>query len=115
MSGVTRRAGASVQDWQVRDRKMNIFAKDLPLLSLMNSMARVMRFTWSKNAKVDPPIYRFYTDRRKISEMTAEQRAWLGGKVSCFPTTTARRPTTGARAKWLHGEVRLWKKLSAIS
>ena len=30
MTGVTLNAGQSSQDWQVRDRKMNIFAKDLP-------------------------------------------------------------------------------------
>ena len=73
MTGVTLKAGYSDSDWQVRDRRMNIFVKDLPLGSLMSSMKRVMRFTWAANSKVDPPAYRFYTDRSIILKMMAEQ------------------------------------------
>ena len=67
MTGVTLKAGQSGKDWQVRDRKMNIFAKDLPLSSLMNSIARVMKFRWSKSVKVDPPAYRMYMNRKELA------------------------------------------------
>jgi hypothetical protein len=73
MTGVTLRAGASEQDWQVRDRRMNIFVKDLPLLTFMNSMARVMDFTWDKNIRVDPPTYRVYMDRKKLAAAEAKR------------------------------------------
>lgn len=73
MTGVTLKAGASDQDWQVRDRRMNIFVKDLPLLTFMNSMARVMDFTWDKNVRVDPPTYRVYMDRRKLAAAEAKK------------------------------------------
>jgi hypothetical protein len=73
MTGVTLKAGASEQDWQVRDRRMNIFVKDLPLLVFMNSMARVMDFTWDKNIRVDPPTYRVYMDRRRLAAAEAEK------------------------------------------
>ena len=71
MTGVTLKAGQSDADWQVRDRKMNVFVKDLPLLSLMNSMARVMKFVWSKNTKTDPPTYRMYMDRVQLAAAQA--------------------------------------------
>lgn len=71
MTGVTLKAGYGDSDWQVRDRKMNVFVKDVPLLNLMNSMGRVMKFIWSKNAKVDPPTYRMYMDRMQLSAAEA--------------------------------------------
>ena len=66
MTGVTLKAGYNNSDWQVRDRKMNIFAKDVPLGHLMNSIARVMMFKWSINEDADPPTYRLYMDRRTL-------------------------------------------------
>ena len=39
LTGVTLKAGYNTKDWQVRDRKMNIFAKDIPLAQIMNSIA----------------------------------------------------------------------------
>jgi hypothetical protein len=91
MAGVTLKAGASDQDWQVRDRKMNIFVRDLPLLTLMNSMARAMEFTWDKNVRVDPPNYRMYMDRKllaaaeaKRSQAEAEFRQYMMGRRAEF-------------------------------
>ncbi|MDO8585870.1 MAG: hypothetical protein Q7T82_02415 [Armatimonadota bacterium] len=71
MTGITLKAGITTRDWQVRDRRMNIFVKDLLLLSLMNSMARVMDFTWDKNTRLDPPTYRMYMDRKKLAAAEA--------------------------------------------
>ena len=67
-------AGYNKQDWQVRDRKMIILAKDVPLAALMNSIARVMKFTWSKNDQVRPTTYRLLADRKQIARMVVEQQ-----------------------------------------
>jgi hypothetical protein len=67
LTGVKLHAGYGNSDWQVRDRKMNIFAKDIPLSNLMNSIARVMKFRWSVNHEVDPCTYRLYMDRRTLA------------------------------------------------
>lgn len=66
LTGVKLHAGYSNSDWQVRDRRMNIFAKDIPLSNLMNSVARVMKFKWSVNHEVDPRTYRLYMDRKTL-------------------------------------------------
>ncbi|MDO8588226.1 MAG: hypothetical protein Q7T82_14455 [Armatimonadota bacterium] len=71
LAGVSLRAGSGGSDWQSRDRKMTLFVKDVPLTNLMNSMARVMKFTWSKS-KGDPPSYRFYMTRKTL--LDAEER-----------------------------------------
>ena len=66
LTGITLKAGYNNQDWQVRDRKMNIFAKDIPLNDIMNSIARVMKFKWSKSENADAPIYRLYMDKKTL-------------------------------------------------
>jgi hypothetical protein len=62
-TGVTFRAGYTSDDWQVRDRKMTIAVRDVPLSQVMDAITRVMKFKWSKNTDVDPPTYRLYMDR----------------------------------------------------
>jgi len=84
MTGVTLRAGWRVEDWQVRDRRMNVFAKDVPLSNLMNSIARVMKFKWSKSGD-DPPIYRLYMDRQVLLD-TQRQRSIEEEKLSARQT-----------------------------
>ncbi|MEN6356436.1 MAG: hypothetical protein ABFD83_05050 [Armatimonadota bacterium] len=66
MTGVKLYAGYNNLDWQVRDRKMNIFAKDIPLASLMNSIAGVMKFKWSKSDDGGVVSYRLYMDRKTL-------------------------------------------------
>ncbi len=67
MTGVTLRAGYNNNDWQVRDRRMNIFARDIPLSSLMNSIARVMKFKWSKSESDAGVLsYRLYMERKTL-------------------------------------------------
>lgn len=66
LSGVTLKAGYNKQDWQVRDRRMNVFLKDTTLAGVMNSIANVMKFKWSKNDDVAPPTYRLYMDRKSV-------------------------------------------------
>ena len=66
MTGVTLKAGYNNEDWQVRDRRMNIFVKDVPLSNLMDSIARVMKFQWSKSERDGVVSYRLYMDRKTL-------------------------------------------------
>lgn len=62
-------SGYNSNDWQVRDRKMNIIVKDLPLSNLMESMSRVMKFKWNRRKLDDGEYtYRLYMDRKAILE-----------------------------------------------
>ncbi|MCE5324408.1 hypothetical protein LLG46_13995 [bacterium] len=72
MTGVTLNAGFNKQDWQVRDRKMNIFAKDVHLVDLISSIARTMKFKWSINKTDVPWTYRLYMDRKTLASANAE-------------------------------------------
>jgi len=75
MTGVKLIAGYSSKDWQVRDRRMNIFAKDIPLASLMNSIARVMKFSWSKSEDDKTVSYRLFMDRNEL--LGAERQRYI--------------------------------------
>ena len=75
ITGVKYKAGNNNLDWQVRDRKMNIFVKDLPLSNLMNSIARVMKFKWSKSEKDGAVTYRLVEDRRAVLDAQSKRQA----------------------------------------
>ena len=72
-TGVVLKAGRNAGDWQVRDRKMNIFAKDVPLNELMNSMARVMKFKWEISGQPGARSYRLFMDRRSLLDAEAQR------------------------------------------
>lgn len=72
-TGVVLKAGYNSKDWQVRDRKMTIFVKDLPLGALMNSMARVMKFKWERGGKDGAWTYRLFMDRRTLLDAEAQR------------------------------------------
>ena len=74
LSGVKLKAGYNSNDWQVRDRKMNIFVKDIPLSDLMQSIARTMKFKWDRSERDGVYKYRLYMDRRTLLE--AEGQAY---------------------------------------
>lgn len=80
-TGVTFKAGYNNLDWQVRDRKMNIFAKDLPLAKLMSSIARVMKFKWSISRDVKPWTYRLYMDRRTLLDAEGRRARRIGKNI----------------------------------
>jgi|GEM_PF-2102491 len=63
-SSVTLRAGTNTKDWEVRDRKINIFAKETPLYEVMNSISRVTGFKWSVEGTEDKPVYRLIWDMK---------------------------------------------------
>lgn len=69
MTGVKLVAGARDSDWPVRNRKMNIFVKDAPLYELMGSIARVMKFRWSRNDET--MIYRLKVNNKAAAEADA--------------------------------------------
>ena len=73
MTGITLKSGYNSQDWQVRDRKMNIFAKEIPLNELMNSIARVMKFKWSRSGENDEWTYRLYMDRKTLLDAETQR------------------------------------------
>ena len=75
MTGVTIKAGYNNDDWQVRDRRMNIFVKDTPLSSLMNSIARVMKLQWIKHETDGVVSYRLYMDRKALLNAQRQRQA----------------------------------------
>jgi len=70
-SGVTLRVGVNSKDWEVRDRKINVFAKETPLRDIMNAIARVTGFKWSIEGTESTPVYRLVWDMKSRQEMTA--------------------------------------------
>lgn len=72
-TGIIFKAGRNNKDWQVRDRKMIIFATDVPLSQLMNSISRVMKFKWEKSGKAGEWTYRLYMDRKTLLDAEAQR------------------------------------------
>lgn len=71
-TGVVFKSGRNNGDWQVRDRKMHIFVKDVPLVDVMNSISRVMKFKWERSGESDWQ-YRLYMDRRTLLNAEAQR------------------------------------------
>lgn len=65
--------GKNEKDWQVRDRKVSIFIKDMPLKDLQKTMAALLHFTWAKGVdKTDnQPTYRLFQDLKQRKEEAA--------------------------------------------
>lgn len=72
-TGVVFKAGYNNKDWQVRDRKMTVYAKDVPLSELMSSIARVMKFKWERGGKDGAWTYRLFMDRRTLLDAEAQR------------------------------------------
>ena len=72
-TGVVFKAGYNNNDWQVRDRKMCIFAKDVPLVQLMNSISHVMKFKWERKGEIGKWQYRLYMNRRTLLDADAQK------------------------------------------
>ncbi len=71
--GVVARAGRNSNDWQVRDRRLSIFANGATLGELMNSVARVMKFKWERSGEPGKWSYRIYMDRRTLLDAEAQR------------------------------------------
>lgn len=74
MTGIKLYAGLNKSDWLVRSRKMNIFVKDVKMADLMNSIAHVMKFKWSRSDYVNPPTYRLVVDRKAAAMADAKMK-----------------------------------------
>ena len=72
MTGIKLRAGSRKSDWPVCSRKMNVFVKDVPMSDLMGSIARVMKFRWSRSDTVTPPTYRLRVDSKAAAAADAK-------------------------------------------
>ncbi len=74
LADVDMKAGQNEKDWLSRERKMTVFAKDIPLRDLMRSMARVMKYKWRVTGGApDAPRYRFYLDRKAAADAEIER------------------------------------------
>lgn len=73
MTGVSFEAGKDTRDWQIRDRKLNIVAKNVPLADLMDSIASVLNCEWSKTDG-DKPVYRLYMDENIQKQAEVEKK-----------------------------------------
>lgn len=65
-TGVVLYAGYNNLDWQVRDRRMNVFSPGVSLKSLMDSISHVMKFKWSRSQVNGKWTYRLYMDRKTL-------------------------------------------------
>ena len=72
MTKIELYAGSNKNDWPVRSRKMNIFVKDVKMADLMNSIAHVMKFKWTRNDDVNPPTYRLIVDGKATAAADAQ-------------------------------------------
>ncbi len=71
-AGVELHAGYSNQDWQVRDRKMNVYVKGIALGDLMDSISRVMNFKWTQKGEKAASTYTLNADRKLLTKIQAE-------------------------------------------
>ncbi|MBI2842547.1 MAG: hypothetical protein HYX78_04025 [Armatimonadetes bacterium] len=70
--------GKNSNDWQVRDRKVTIFVKDMPLKDLQKALAELLHFTWARGTDDEENYtYRLFQDlkQRKEEERLREQDA----------------------------------------
>jgi len=66
MTGIVFRAGSHEKDWQVRELKINIFAKDIALSELMTSISHATRLSWERGGKEEQWTYRLYMDQKTL-------------------------------------------------
>lgn len=77
LTGVTFIAGRSLSDWRVREDCCTVWAKDIPVAILMDSIARVMKCKWVRAGKSPNWTYRLVEDAALIASIerrAAEQR-----------------------------------------
>ncbi|MDO8589021.1 MAG: hypothetical protein Q7T82_18495 [Armatimonadota bacterium] len=68
-TGIAFRAGRTSSDWRVREDCITIIAKDIPLSSLMNSIARAMKFRWVRRGTAPNWTYRLVEDTDAIARV----------------------------------------------
>ena len=68
MTGISFFSGTNSKDWLVRDRKLIIFVKDVPLGSLKESIASVLKMKWKESGDADKILYRLFQDKKTLTE-----------------------------------------------
>lgn len=74
-AGVNLRAGTNSKDWEVLDRRVNLFVNKLPLRSLMDSISRVTGFKWQISGDAGSKTYRLVWDEKSKAEAIAALNA----------------------------------------
>ena len=74
MTGVTFYCGSNSKDWLVRDRKLIIFVKDVPLGSLKESIARVLKMKWKDTDDEGKLSYRLIQDQKALTDEEKRQK-----------------------------------------
>lgn len=67
-TGVSMACGINSNDWQVRDRKVIISVKEMPIRDLQRALAGLLHFTWSQSEKNNEYTYRLYQSARQRKE-----------------------------------------------
>lgn len=73
LTGVTFYAGRAKSDWRVREDCATVMAADLPLSALMESIAHVMKFRWSRGGKAPNWTYRLVEDPAVIAKIQRKE------------------------------------------
>jgi hypothetical protein len=104
-SGIALRAGTSSKDWEVRDRKISIFANKLPLRELMNSISRTTNFKWQISGEDSSKTYRLVWDNKSRAQTlelsdksTTVAQATQTDQVAATPADTEFFPGYGNNA-----------------
>lgn len=67
-TGVELNAGQDKNDWLVYDRKVIIHVKDMTLRALLQELATVLRFHWSRGGEEGKWSYRIWQDKQQREE-----------------------------------------------
>lgn len=67
-TGVIMNAGTDNNDWMVRDRKVIVFVNDMKLRDLMQELASILRFHWSRGGEQGKWTYRLWQDKVQYDE-----------------------------------------------
>lgn len=70
-AGIRLLCGSSPADRETRSRKLHVYARDVPLNQLMDSIARVTGFKWKITEGKNGPTYRLITDLKTIADAKA--------------------------------------------
>lgn len=75
LTGVTFHAGITSRDWRVREDCCTVMARDITLRRLMDSIAHVMKFRWSRAGKEPNWTYRLVEDKSALAKVLREEQA----------------------------------------
>ncbi|MDO8682321.1 MAG: hypothetical protein Q7N50_02410 [Armatimonadota bacterium] len=74
-TGVQLRIGPSLSAWRVGESRISVFAKDTPLINLMNSIARSMKFRWTRKNNDGVWVFSLFEDTKAEEDMRREVEA----------------------------------------